>query len=176
MSRLLFVIATIASVFGEMCLLSPYQRGGLVPDHELDMGGPECNIRNVYPNGTDSGSPPCYSRSNDDERISGFIGTSAEQIMVVTKNGREQWYNAARPGNFSFELYEFHGNDKLTFIKELGNIRDTNNTRGLYQMNSTIPKVQAEEHYVVRAVYYTNSKDEAGNEVQFIQCADVLAI
>eukprot|EP00484_Ammonia_sp_Unknown_P003252 CAMPEP_0197074924 /NCGR_PEP_ID=MMETSP1384-20130603/211350_1 /TAXON_ID=29189 /ORGANISM="Ammonia sp." /LENGTH=175 /DNA_ID=CAMNT_0042513765 /DNA_START=23 /DNA_END=550 /DNA_ORIENTATION=- len=173
-AMLLLFAGFVGYAYGEMCLLLPYQRGGLVPDDELNAdGAAACNIRNTYENGTNAGSAPCYGRSNDDERIDQFIGRNAEQVMIAQKN--KDWFNSANPGNFTFNLWSWNGGD-MKFVKTLNSTKDTNSTKEFYQVTVLIPSVDQDEHYVVQAIYFTNTKDENGTVVNFYQCSDVLAI
>ena len=165
----------IGYVLSEMCLLNPYQRGGLVPDAQLNEdGAPACDVRNTYENATNPGKAPCYGRSKSDERITQFIGRNALQVMIAQKN--KDWFNPQNPGNFTFNLWAYLGDDNYKKVHEFGSIPDTNLTKEFYQINATIPNDLTQEHYVVQTIYYTNTKDVNGTVVQFIQCADVLAL
>ena len=79
MSAVFIVLLSIFGyVFGHMCMLNPYQRGGLVPDDTLNSPtAKDCANANIKSDGTSNGDPPCYSQSNDDERITNFIGRNA---------------------------------------------------------------------------------------------------
>eukprot|EP00486_Rosalina_sp_Unknown_P007667 CAMPEP_0201582200 /NCGR_PEP_ID=MMETSP0190_2-20130828/81723_1 /ASSEMBLY_ACC=CAM_ASM_000263 /TAXON_ID=37353 /ORGANISM="Rosalina sp." /LENGTH=105 /DNA_ID=CAMNT_0048021643 /DNA_START=21 /DNA_END=335 /DNA_ORIENTATION=+ len=101
---LVLLVSFIGYVFGHMCMMNPYQRGGLVPDETLNtLGADACGNANIYKNGTKNGVPPCYGQSNDDERITNFIGRNAEQPMLVYKN--VDHYNKTNPGNFTWNLW-----------------------------------------------------------------------
>mmetsp|Transcript_74130 Transcript_74130/g.66702 ORF Transcript_74130/g.66702 Transcript_74130/m.66702 type:complete len:184 (+) Transcript_74130:19-570(+) len=170
--NLLTIIYLIGYVYSEMCLVSPYQRGGLVPDDQLNSEhSPACNVRNTYENGTDPGKPPCYGRSKSDERITQFIGRNALQVFIAQKI--QDWYNPANPGNFTFNLLQYNGDNKApSFVKTFGSIPDTNSSKEFYQINATIPSNLSQDHYVVQAIYYTNTAVN-GTTINFYQCADV---
>mmetsp|Transcript_5779 Transcript_5779/g.9673 ORF Transcript_5779/g.9673 Transcript_5779/m.9673 type:complete len:180 (+) Transcript_5779:48-587(+) len=173
----LLASAVMTHVLGHMCALSPYQRGGIVPDEDLNnVGQAQCGNANVNSTGAPNGIAPCYGQSRDDERITNFIGRGAYQPMVVYKN--EQHYNADNPGNFTWNLYEFNtATDEYKFITTLGSKRDTDNgDLTNFQIEPEIPFGLNGEHYVVQSIYYTNQKIYANTTTFFVQCSDVLLI
>eukprot|EP01084_Bolivina_argentea_P198364 339690_1 len=155
MFSLLCCALMIGLTFGHMCMVSPYQRGGVVSDINT-IEAPECDNSN-YNNGTSPGKSPCYHEDKSDERIAQFIGRGAEQIFVMQKN--HDHFNKSNPGNFTWNLWGYNtATGTYSFEKMLGSIPDTqtNGAQAFYQITAHVPSVE-EEHYVVQGIYYTNN-------------------
>lgn len=96
------------------------------------------------------------------------------QVFIAQKI--QDWYNPAMPGNFTFNLFKFNGdNVSPSLVETLGSIPDTNSSKEFYQLNATVPGNLDQDHYVVQAIYFTNTKVN-GTTINFYQCADVLAL
>lgn len=139
-------------------MLNPYQRGGIVPDEQLNnQGDIACGNANIHSNGSQNGVWPCYGQYNDDERITSFIGRNAYQPMLIYKN--IDHYNASNPGNFTWNLFEYNvQTDVYKFIKEMASTPDTSSGPLTdYNTIAIIPDNLQGEHYVVQTIYYTLS-------------------
>merc|ERR1719245_1551956 len=147
-------IALLSSTaFGHMCLLSPYQRPGMVNSTELSTpGAAEC--------GRTTG--PCGGVSNG---ILNALIMSETSTIVLEKN--LDHFNKDKAGNFTVSLWS----DKGEFIRTLGSVMDDARPSGsIYQVPVPVPHEGGESKFIIQAVYYTNNPNAPA---AFYQCADV---
>lgn len=155
MIAITFISLLIASVYGHMCLLSPYQRGGRVSHADINTQGAD-------PCGLTTG--PCGGVNASNSEMTAFA--TGETITVVMQKNLDH-YVLATPGNFTAIL---RSHNETTKPFTLGTIADDKDESGaIYQIVGTIPETD-EGPYILQAIYYTNN---AQAPAAFYQCADI---
>ena len=167
----LFLVVNVLTVYGHMCMIYPYQRGGQVSDINV-IEAPECDNSNY----NQSLMAPCYKENNAAETVPQYIdGHDSKQVMIQQKN--HDHYNASNPGNFTWNLYSYQLSTKrYYFVRTLGSVpdTDTNGSQALYQLIVQVGHLTkaSDFQYVIQGVYYTNNYYN-GIQYNFYQCADV---
>ena len=116
-----------------MCMLNPYQRGGVVDVDSFANG--DC----AYETG------PCGGKG-EDERVRYFIEEDTTWYFVMVKNLNH--YSAGNPGNFTINLLD---NDE-NFVATIGSTPDTSDPEGtIYQVNDKTPTgLTSGDSYVIQ--------------------------
>jgi len=149
-SLLLFVVA-VSFAHAHMCSLFPLQRGSVA----------NLNIVGTSDCGQTVG--PCGGRPLG--LIKSVLSRKDNFTIMFMKN--EDHYNAAKPGNFTFQLSSAQNSSVL-----LGSFPDTDAPSGtVYELPMGVPPNYQSYEGVFQAVYYTNNPDV--NNIVFYACADV---
>jgi hypothetical protein len=156
MFRLIFAVSAflMAVSYAHMCMVNPYQRGGVVDVDTWDNA--DCGYTEA----------PCGGQGSD-ERVRYFIVEDALWYFVMVKN--VQHYNAGSPGNFTINLLD---NDE-NFVATIGSTKDTSDPEGtLYQISATTPTgLTSGDSYAIQGIYYSNNAS-----LTFYQCADIVVL
>jgi hypothetical protein len=153
-SIIAFSALLLAVSYGHMCLINPYQRGGIV---DVDSwANSDCGYETAPCGGTGS-----------DERVRYFIVEDATWYFVMVKN--LQHYSKSNPGNFTINLLD---NDE-NFVATIGSTPDTSDPEGtLYQISATTPSgLTSGDSYSIQGIYYSNNAS-----LTFYQCADIVVL